>query len=153
MGSILCEHCTGHCCRYLALPIDKPATRRDFDDMRWYLAHQNVLIFVEDGAWYIQFTTPCQHLQSDNRCGIYETRPAICREYSTTGCDYRTGEFDYEHLFTRSEELEVFAKDYLKRKRARARRRKERQPSRQTVRLRVTGGPPAPLRPPASIAV
>ena len=30
MGSILCEHCTGHCCKYVALPLDRPKTRRDF---------------------------------------------------------------------------------------------------------------------------
>jgi len=30
MGSILCEHCVAACCRYLALPIDKPTTKRDF---------------------------------------------------------------------------------------------------------------------------
>ena len=31
MGSIHCEHCTGHCCNYLALPLDEPTTMRDFD--------------------------------------------------------------------------------------------------------------------------
>ena len=30
----------------------------------------------------------CQHLQADNRCGNYEDRPHICREYSTDACEY-----------------------------------------------------------------
>jgi hypothetical protein len=25
---------------------------------------------------------PCPHLQPDNRCGIYETRPEICRKHT-----------------------------------------------------------------------
>jgi Fe-S-cluster containining protein len=32
--------------------------------------------------------TTCKHLQSDNRCGIYETRPQICRDYTTDNCEY-----------------------------------------------------------------
>jgi len=30
-------------------------------------------------------TLICAHLQDDNRCGIYETRPAICRIDSLCG--------------------------------------------------------------------
>lgn len=149
MGSVLCEHCTGHCCRYLALPIDKPTGKRDFDDMRWYLTHEKVLIFVEDGEWYIQFTSPCRHLGADNRCGIYETRPAICREYSTSGCDYESGEYEYEQLFTEPEQLEAFAREFLKRKRAQARRRRERR-RRAAEQSAVTGGGVVPLRVPAA---
>ncbi|RMF80705.1 MAG: YkgJ family cysteine cluster protein, partial [Planctomycetota bacterium] len=37
MPGILCEHCTGFCCRYIALPIEEPETRQDYDDIRWYL--------------------------------------------------------------------------------------------------------------------
>ncbi|MFM8289962.1 MAG: YkgJ family cysteine cluster protein, partial [Planctomycetaceae bacterium] len=41
-----------------------------------------------DGVWYLCTYQVCRHLQPDHRCGIYETRPEICREYSTTNCDY-----------------------------------------------------------------
>lgn len=94
--------------------------------MRWFVLHRDVLIFVEDGDWYIQFNTPCRALQADHRCGVYERRPAICREYSTAGCDYRPGGYEYEHLFTDPEQIEVFAAEFLKKKRLRARRRRER---------------------------
>jgi Fe-S-cluster containining protein len=40
--------------------------------------------------------TVCQHLQSDNRCGIYATRPQVCRDYSTENC-----EFEDEHTYDR----------------------------------------------------
>ena len=49
MPGILCEHCTAVCCRYIALPIDTPQERSDFDDIRWYLLHEGISVFVEDG--------------------------------------------------------------------------------------------------------
>ncbi|MBU0718710.1 MAG: YkgJ family cysteine cluster protein [Planctomycetes bacterium] len=108
MGSILCEHCAAACCRYLAIPLDKPTTGRDYDDIRWYLMHEGVTVFVEDGDWYIQYETTCKALAADNRCGIYETRPAICRAYEFGECDYSPGSYGYDHLFTHAKQIEEF---------------------------------------------
>lgn len=108
MGSILCEHCTAACCRYLAIPIDKPESRRDYDDIRWYLMHEGIIIFVEDGDWYIQFQTTCKHLGEDNLCTIYEIRPEICAEYQPKDCDYTEGSFGYDHFFTHAKQIEEF---------------------------------------------
>ncbi len=99
MGSVCCEHCTGACCKYLALPLDKPKTARDFDDIRWYLMHEGITVFVEEGDWYIQFPTTCRHLRPDNLCGTYETRPKICRAYKAGECDYAGGTYGYEAIF------------------------------------------------------
>lgn len=107
-GSILCEHCTAACCRYIALPLDKPRTARDFDDIRWYLMHQGISVYVEDGDWYIQFQTRCKNLALDNRCSIYHTRPSICAEYEPGDCDYSGGDYDYEHHFTHPQQMEEF---------------------------------------------
>lgn len=108
MGSVLCEHCAAACCRYLALPLDRPTSARDYDDMRWYLLHEGVGIFVDEGDWYVQFQTKCKNLAADNRCGIYETRPEICREYQAEDCDYSGKPYGYEHLFTHPSQLEVY---------------------------------------------
>ena len=62
MGRVLCEHCTAACCRYIAVPIDTPKNKRDFDDMRWYVIHENIAVFVEDGDWYIQIHNPCRNI-------------------------------------------------------------------------------------------
>jgi Fe-S-cluster containining protein len=110
MGSICCEHCTAICCRYLALPIEEPTTARDFDDIRWYLMHRGVTVFVEDGEWYVQVSTVCQNLRPDNLCSIYETRPKICREYKAGECDYVGGHYEYDHLFHCPEELAEYVK-------------------------------------------
>jgi len=116
MGSVLCEHCTGLCCKYIALPIEEPTTRRDFDDLRWYVMHEGISVFKEDGDWFIQIATRCENLQADNRCGIYETRPAICREYKAGDCDYPGGEYDYACLLTTPEQVEAYADSKVKRR-------------------------------------
>jgi uncharacterized protein len=122
----LCEKCTGRCCRYFAFEIDKPRARRDFDDIRWFLLHEDTMIFVEEGDWYIQLNRKCKALMPDNRCGIYEQRPSICRAYRTNNCDLRDDDYGYDHTFTEPEQLAQYAKEYLARQRKRraaARRR------------------------------
>ncbi|HNQ21965.1 MAG TPA: YkgJ family cysteine cluster protein [Phycisphaerae bacterium] len=145
MGAVLCEHCAAACCRYLALPIDKPRTRRDFDDIRWFLFHEGISVFVEEGEWYIQFQARCKHLQPDSRCGAYEERPAICAEYKAGDCDYAIGPYNYEHHFTHAEQLEEFYRRRTGRKLGPRRaadaggRRRARVTARRPVTARLTG--------------
>jgi Fe-S-cluster containining protein len=108
MASTLCEHCTAACCRYLALPLDKPRSARDYDDIRWYLMHEGIIVFVEEGDWYIQFSGGCKNLADDNRCVIYRTRPRICRDYEPGECDYSPGDYGYDHLFTHPRQIEAY---------------------------------------------
>ena len=100
-----CEKCTGLCCKYFALPIDTPEDKEDYDDIRWYLCHNDVTVFVEDGDWFIQFHTVCKNLGADNLCVAYETRPEICREYEAKDCDYTGGCYGYEHFFTHPKQI------------------------------------------------
>jgi len=104
----LCEFCDAKCCRYFALPIDKPSTSEEFDYVRWYLLHERASVFVEDGDWFLLVHTPCKELGPDNRCQIYETRPQICREYSTTRCEY-DDLFVFEQYFETPEQVEEYA--------------------------------------------
>lgn len=119
MSESLCDRCVGLCCRYFALPLDNPTTAADFDNIRWYLCHENVVVFVEDKQWYIGLLNRCKHLLPDNRCGIYEQRPRICRGYSTKNCDYHGDEYQFEHLFTSAEQLRLWAEAHLSRKKGR----------------------------------
>lgn len=128
MGSILCEHCTAACCRYLALPIEEPESARDYDDLRWYLLHKDVSIFVEEGEWYVQFQTTCKELGADNMCTVYETRPKMCSDYEAGSCDYTGNGYGYDHLFTHAKQVEDFYREQtgktLVRSRATAPRRR-----------------------------
>jgi len=101
---VLCKYCTAKCCKYFALPIEKPESRKDFDFIRWFLLHERASIFIEDATWYLLVHTTCKHLQADNRCGIYDTRPQICRDYSTDKCEYED-DWTYEYYFELSEQV------------------------------------------------
>jgi hypothetical protein len=86
----ICEGCRAECCRYVALEIDKPTCKRDYDNIRWYLLHENVSVFVDnEGSWNIEFVTPCEKLGADGYCEYYLSRPRICREHGVE----RTCEF------------------------------------------------------------
>ena len=117
----LCDQCVALCCRYYAFSIDKPKTKRDFEDIRWFMMHEDTIVFVEEGDWYVQVNRKCKALMPDNRCSIYENRPAICREYTTKGCDWHADEYDYDHLFTEPDQIQRFGKEYLAKKRKRRR--------------------------------
>jgi Fe-S-cluster containining protein len=131
-SSCLCDQCSGLCCRYFALPIDNPDAPRDFDNIRWYLLHENVTIFVEKSQWYIGIANRCKMLQPDNRCGVYLTRPGVCRGYSTDNCDYHGGEYEFEMLFTSAEQLERYAREKLAELRSEKRQKAARKAQRQS---------------------
>jgi Fe-S-cluster containining protein len=144
--SCLCDHCSALCCRYFVIEIDEPTTRGDFDDVRWYLVHENVFVFIQKKKWYLGFYSRCKHLQADNRCGIYERRPRICRKYSTDNCDYHGGDYDWDLLFSSADQLERYAREKLKRRRSKKRvassekkRRKHRLPRLRPIPM--LGGP------------
>ena len=111
-GACLCDHCTGKCCRYFSLPIDTPSGWNDFDSMRWYLAHDGTVIYVEDGSWYILILTPCKYLTADNRCGIYLNRPKICADYTTDECEY-DDDWMFDRVFESPEQLWEYAEAIL----------------------------------------
>lgn len=106
-GKSLCDYCTAKCCRYFALPIDAPETVRDWDFIRWFLLHDRATVFVEDESWYLLVHTECKHLRPDHRCGIYDTRPEICREYSTDNCEFDE-DATYDAYFETPEQVAEF---------------------------------------------
>lgn len=109
----LCDRCTALCCRYIALPLDEPKTSSDFDDIRWYLFHENIHVFVDDDVWYVAFATRCKNLADDNRCHAYDTRPRVCRGYDTDDCEFHGTEYRYAHLFTSADQLQRYAEEKL----------------------------------------
>ena len=103
---LLCARCTALCCRYVTVELDTPEDDSDFDEIRWFLMHENIAVYIEDGSWYVQFQTRCRNLASDNRCGIYDTRPQICREHGAKGdCEF-TGDIETKVLFQNSDDFE-----------------------------------------------
>jgi Fe-S-cluster containining protein len=81
-----CAGCD-HCCRYIAIQIETPRTKKQFSDIRWYVLHKNVSVWVDwDNNWMVQFQTTCDWLV-DGRCSHYALRPDLCREYDPAECE------------------------------------------------------------------
>ena len=107
----LCSKCTGVCCGYFALPLETPTEKSDYDDIRWYLCHENVSVFVEDGDWYLNVKNKCRYISpKDYQCLIYNKRPKICSGYRTKDCDITKGQYDYELHFTDDKQMEEYIK-------------------------------------------
>jgi len=100
-GDSKCERCTNSkCCTYITQAIDAPRSKQDFDHLLWQVSHRGVQIYKEKAGWYLLVQNPCSHLHPGGRCGIYETRPQVCREYSNDFCEFDApAEEGFEHFF------------------------------------------------------
>ena len=84
-----CSFCAASkCCRYITQKIDAPRSKQDFEHLLWQVSHHGVKAYKDDDGWYLMFDTPCAHLRPHGICGIYATRPQICRDYSNDYCEY-----------------------------------------------------------------
>ena len=108
----LCSYCGAKCCRYFALPIDTPDSWEDFEFIRWYLLHERATVFIEDDSWYLLVHNVCRSLGEDNLCTAYETRPEICRGYTTKNCEYED-EWVYDHYWETPEQVAEYAEAVL----------------------------------------
>ncbi len=121
-----CETCGGRCCRYVVVQIDKPTRKIDREEVRWFLAHENVLVYIDhdEKTWNVQFNTPCTHLTKSNRCRIYADRYKVCRDYDTETCEESDGEVDAT-IFHAPEEYDAW-REKMKRKKRRKKGKKRR---------------------------
>ena len=108
-----CAECKGRCCKYYTVLIDEPEDADDYDELRWFLAHEGCYIYIDDDEWHINVESRCRFLGTDGRCAIYDHRPDVCRDFGhAEECEF-TGEFDFEHTFRNLRELEDYAKTVL----------------------------------------
>jgi uncharacterized protein len=110
-GTPSCGDCGARCCRYVATQIDTPTCKRDYDNIRWYLRHERMAVFVDhDNAWYLEVETRCRALGKDGRCLAYATRPRICREHGETDgvCEFHSSEAPHKQRFTSADMFERY---------------------------------------------
>lgn len=102
-----CGFCTGSiCCTYITQEIDTPRSISDFDQLLWQVAHHDVWVYKDDGAWFITVNNKCRFLGDGGQCGIYDTRPLICREHSNECCEFDgPAEDDFELFFNSYEKM------------------------------------------------
>ena len=70
-----CDKCGGACCRYVRIKVGAMMP----DQERW----ANMRGTVDGDMWVIR--AKCEHLTPAGKCGIYEWRPCVCREFDVGG--------------------------------------------------------------------
>ena len=108
-----CEHC-GKCCNHVTVEIDTPEDIDDFEELKWFVLHENVVVFVDDEEdWHVQFNTPCK-ARKNGKCDIHGKRPKVCADYNPDECEFNgEGEY-YEILFTKPSEVEEYVEKHFK---------------------------------------
>ncbi|NIR03500.1 MAG: YkgJ family cysteine cluster protein [Gemmatimonadales bacterium] len=113
--------CKARCCRYITVQIKAPRLKADFDEIGWFLAHENISVYFHGRRWHVEVRTRCEHLTRSNLCSAYETRPLVCRDYDIEACEYPARPRHDLHFDTQQEFEGWWAR---KRERERRRRRK-----------------------------
>ena len=113
MSKETCQDCGAKCCHSIAIEIEAPTTEEYRQYIRWYLAHNNISVFVEDGSWFVEFHTGCAKLLDDNACAIYAHRPKMCREYgydedNDVSCFISKLPFNYQYEFRSLEAFDAY---------------------------------------------
>ncbi|HLD10972.1 MAG TPA: YkgJ family cysteine cluster protein [Candidatus Nanoarchaeia archaeon] len=107
-----CEECKGACCEYASVTIDEPENDEDFDEIRWLIAHENVIVYIDnENDWIVEFSTPCKFYHNEqNKCIKYDTRPIICKDHKVEDC-VKNGEGNVEKItFYTWEDVEAYRK-------------------------------------------
>jgi hypothetical protein len=82
------RHCGARCCRYLTVSVPTPVAESDWDEVRWWLAHEGVWVTKDQDGWLLTVEMRCRHLQGDGACGIYAARMSLCAEHDVTDCEF-----------------------------------------------------------------
>jgi len=75
----LCDDCGGACCRFVVVAIGEMTP----DQRRW-AEMRGPLTPVREGVLSWRLPVACPHLTAA-MCGIYDTRPDVCREFESGG--------------------------------------------------------------------
>ncbi len=121
-----CKKCDALCCKYIGIPLDDPETWGDFDDFTWFLYHEGISIYVDEGEWYMNIESHCKMLDKDNRCKAYDNRPRICRRHAHHECEFDGRPYDFDMHFHSAAELYEYAKKFMREKYNKKRKRKKR---------------------------
>ncbi len=100
VGNPCLDNCKAACCRDIffiglskpdivkltpketnVVPVDRVEPSSIYDEV--YDRDRGVYLSeVSDGSFDAVLAGPCPNLQADNRCGIYENRPAPCADFT-----------------------------------------------------------------------
>ena len=109
---ISCSECNQECCRNVIVQIDEPETEKDWGDVKWQVAHENVRVIKDNcGDWCIEFVTGCTHQAADGKCMIYEKRPSMCRGHEAETCIINGEGSYYDVILNSIKDVEKFLEE------------------------------------------
>lgn len=112
-----CGRCTNStCCTYITEALGAaPRSKADFDHLLWQVSHEGVSIYKDSDGWFLLIEARCSHLLADGGCGIYESRPQICRDYDNHWCEYdQPAEAGFQLHFRSYDELLTYCRNRFK---------------------------------------
>ena len=112
-----CSRCAGSkCCTYITEALGAaPRSKTDFEHLLWQVSHQGISAYKDSDGWFLLIEAACSHLQTDGACGIYSSRPPICRDYDNDWCEYdEPAENGFQLHFRNYEELLSYCKNRFK---------------------------------------
>ena len=111
-----CGRCTRSiCCNSINQQVPTPRSKSDFDHLLWQVAHEGINLFKDSDGWFLHIETGCAHLQTGGFCGIYDKRPAVCRDYSNDFCELDESIPEgSEMFFSTYEQLEQYCRTRFK---------------------------------------
>ncbi len=111
-----CSFCkNSKCCTYFTQQIDTPRKKSEFVHMLWQISHRDVQFYKDEDGWFLLVNSPCVHLLEGGGCGIYDSRPRICRDYDNDYCEYdASAEEGFELFFDSYDALLKYCKKRFK---------------------------------------
>jgi Fe-S-cluster containining protein len=112
-----CSRCDAStCCTYTTEALGSLRSKADFDHLLWQVSHEHVEVYRDSDGWYLLIRGHCEHLQGDGACGIYETRPQVCRDYSNDWCEFdEPAETHFREHFRNHAELLAYCRGRFRR--------------------------------------
>jgi Fe-S-cluster containining protein len=111
-----CSRCLQSvCCTYTTEALGTLRSKADFDHVLWQISHSGVEVYKDESGWYLLFRGHCEHLKPGGLCGIYTTRPQVCRDYTNDWCEFdEPASKHFELYFTKYSELLQYCKRRFK---------------------------------------
>ncbi len=109
--TVKCGDCDALCCRYIAVEIDGPIDDESVDHMRWFLYHDKVSIYIQDGLWHLCVDVPCRNLIEGRKCRIHFDKPGICMAHRPEECEFRNPDFELDAEFKNWDQLRTYLKE------------------------------------------
>jgi len=95
----------------VTIDVNKPDTKENIDQIRWYLLHGVNVYFDSDGDWMAYIPAKCNALDERGECDIYAKRPKVCREYTQDECDKYDEKASEEIIFREEKEFLKYIED------------------------------------------